>query len=256
MFTEERAFWIDAEGGKIFGIFSKGKNDKPLVILVHGWSGNHLGSRNRFFVTAARFFADEGLNVMRFDFRGSGNSTGEFENQTITSMIEDLVTLEEYALEHFDFNGKVVLVGHSQGFYVSLFAVQEMKRVAGLVSWAGRVSDLKDFQSVVWFEELERKGRWAHSDFVVTKAYVKDSMNYRSSEAITKLALPVLLVYGEKDDVVPPSEGLKFLKFYGGKNAKLEILDDLNHYFEGEKVKEKVLSLTYRWIEETITPLS
>ncbi len=116
MIVEEEAFWVDAEDGRIFGIFSKGKKDNPLVILAHGWSGNHLGTRNRFFVKAARFFASKGLNVIRFDFRGSGNSSGRFEEQTITTMIEDLIAVENYASEHFDFDGRIVLVGHSRAF--------------------------------------------------------------------------------------------------------------------------------------------
>jgi pimeloyl-ACP methyl ester carboxylesterase len=245
---EEKAFWIDVDDGRIFGIFSRGNENKPLIILAHGWSGNHLGTWNRFFVTAARFFASKGLNVIRFDFRGSGNSTGEFEEQTITSMIEDLAALEDYASEHFDFDGKIVLAGHSQGFYVSLFSVHKMKHVTGLVSWMGRVSDLTDFWAKMRFEEFERKGFLIHDGFVLSEKYIKDSTNYRSAEAISKLDLPsILLIYGEKDDVVPPSEGLKFLRSYKGKDAKLEILEELNHDFEGE-AKEKVLNITYEWV--------
>ncbi len=126
-----------------------------------------------------------------------------------------------------------------------------MKHVIGLVSWMGRVSDLGDFWAKMRFEEFERKGFLVYEDFVLSEKYIKDSMNYRSAEAISKLDLPVLLIYGERDDTVPPSEGLKFLKFYKGRKTKLEILEGSNHKFYGEETKGNVLSLTYGWIEKT-----
>lgn len=114
----------------------------------------------------------------------------------------------------------------------------------------GLVSDIKDFWPKVYFEELERKGFLVYNDFVLTKEYVKDNLKYNSSKAIRKLKIPVLLIYGEEDDIVSPSEGIKFQKLYNGKDLTLKILKDLNHYFYGRKVKEKVLKITFDWIKK------
>ncbi len=79
-----------------------------------------------------------------------------------------------------------------------------------------------------------------YDDFVQSKDYIKDSMKYSSAEAINKLEFPVLLIYDERGDAVSPPEGLKFLKFYKGEGAKLEIMNELNHKFYGEETKKKV----------------
>lgn len=247
---QEHAFYLPHENSKIFGIFTPGKKEFPLIILVHGWSGNHLGTWNRFFVTAARYFARKGLNVLRFDFRGSGNSEGEFEEQTISSMISDLKAVAEHSSENFDFNGDIVLIGHSQGFYISVFASRKISEIKGLISWMGRVSDLRDLWPRVWFEEFERKGYLISEDFVISRKYVEDSLKYRSPKIIGKLNIPVLLVYGAEDSVVPPSEGLKFMKLYRGSDITLKIIPGLDHYFYGDKIKARVLKLTFAWIRK------
>ena len=79
------------EGQQIVGMFHvPDKTPAPLVILCHGGGANKLGSWTGFFVKAARAFCREGFAVLRFDFIGCGDSDGEYENQTTTSMLSDL----------------------------------------------------------------------------------------------------------------------------------------------------------------------
>ncbi len=60
-------------------------------------------------------------------------------------MIEDVITVIDYSNKHFQFDGRMALVGHSQGFYISLFSVPKIKGVSALVSLMGRVSDIDEF---------------------------------------------------------------------------------------------------------------
>ena len=248
LIMEEIPFFTKVDKERVFGIFTQGKENFPLLVLVHGWGGHHLGTRNRSFVLASRFFAKKGFNVVRFDFRGCGNSEGNFRDQTITSNIKYLKAIVNYCLKNFHLNKKIVLIGHSQGFYVSMFACKTIKFVKGLVSWMGRVSDLNEFLSKVRLEELKRRKILEEFDYyVVSEKYLKDSMKYNSSKLIKRLTLPVLLIYGERDNIVPVCEGLKF-KRLRKKNVTLRIIKELNHHFEGEKVRKKVFNLTYKWI--------
>lgn len=110
----------------------------PLVILVHGWSGNSLGTWNTFFVRAAREICKNGYGVLRFDFRGSGNSEGAFKDQTISSMLDDLkIVIEEMSKDPQLDTTKTILIGHSQGMYVSLFQAARDERIQGIISWEG-----------------------------------------------------------------------------------------------------------------------
>jgi alpha/beta superfamily hydrolase len=83
--TIEIPLTFKCEKQQIVGILHlpKEKRKIPLVILVHGWSANKLGTWNAFFVKAARGFSKNGFAVLRFDFRGSGDSEGRFKTKPL-----------------------------------------------------------------------------------------------------------------------------------------------------------------------------
>jgi len=90
--SNEIPLTFKCENQQIVGILHlpRERRKVPLVILMRGWSANKLGTWGAFFVKAAREFSKNGFAVLRFDFRGSGDSEGRFEDQTITSMLKDL----------------------------------------------------------------------------------------------------------------------------------------------------------------------
>ncbi len=248
----EEAFFIENEKQKIFCIFHEGDKHKPLAIFVHGFSGHHMGMHNCFFVHAARELVKKGYNVLRFDFRGSGNSEGSFLKQNMSSMISDLEAIIRYAKKNLKFNGNIVLIGHSRGFFVSLFVANEFKEVKALVSLAGRVSSTKEWWSAVRLRELYTRGKldWFGVDFPFTKEYVEDEMKYEPEREIEKLEMPVLLIYGKADDVVPACEGIRFKELAKKCAVELHIVPEVNHVFTGEKSKQKAITLILRFLEK------
>lgn len=227
------------------------KQKVPLIVLVHGWSGNSLGVWNAFFVKSARAFTKSGFAVLRFDFRGSGNSEGEFENQTMSSMLIDLKSVINQIAKHKAIDGdNIALVGHSQGGYISILYTPKDKRVKTIVLWMGRTADLKDFWPKTTFEEMKRKGYAIWDEYkVLNKKYVVDSVKYNSESALRKIRVPIGMVYGEIDTIVPPSEGLRVKKFARGVK-ELKIFQDLDHNFTGKKVQEKAIGATLSFFKK------
>lgn len=226
------------------------KRKVPLVVLVHGWSGNSLGVRNAFFVRAARVFTKSGFAVLRFDFRGSGNSEGRFENQTISSMLLDLKNILGQIAKHEAIdNTKVSLVGHSQGGYVSILYAAKDKRVKALILWMGRTANLKDFWSKTTFDNLKRRGYEIWDDYkVLNKKYVVDSAKYNSESALRRISVPIGMIYDELDDIVPPSEGLRVKRLAKGVK-QMKVFNELGHRFMGEKGQKKVITTTLGWLK-------
>lgn len=68
----------------------------------------------------AEFLAENGFSAVRFDFRGNGRSMGGFAEQTLSSRVEDLVSVvryfepEDYALFGSSFGGKVAYFASDQ----------------------------------------------------------------------------------------------------------------------------------------------
>ena len=85
----------------------------PCVIFCHGFTGHRLGP-GYLFVKCARALADGGISSVRFDFSGSGESEGVFNEMNTSTMMEDLSAVTELVRERF-IPRRVFLCGHSFG---------------------------------------------------------------------------------------------------------------------------------------------
>jgi fermentation-respiration switch protein FrsA (DUF1100 family) len=89
----------------------------------------------------------------------------------------------------------------------------------------------------------------------VSSPWFRDLLTYDPAPTLTKLTCPVLVLNGEKDLQVPPSQNLppirKALEAGGNKNFEIIELPGLNHLFQTAKtggIGE------YAEIEETMSP--
>ena len=67
--------------------FTTAKQDKqvPVVIICHGFIGSKVG-QHRIFVKTARELCRAGFAVLRFDYSGCGESTGEYRDTRLSSL--------------------------------------------------------------------------------------------------------------------------------------------------------------------------
>ena len=86
MTTIDRATWLHGEGFDMLGIVTLPPAEEPVqgtgVVIVVGGAQYRAGS-HRQFVQLARFLAEAGFPVLRFDLPGMGDSPGDlpsFEN--------------------------------------------------------------------------------------------------------------------------------------------------------------------------------
>ncbi len=240
----EKPVTFKCENEQIIGILHLPENQKfPLIIIVHGLNSNKLGPHS-FFVRAAREFAKNGFGVLRFDFRGSGDSEGNYENQTVTSMLKDLETVISNVSEIKGIE-KICLIGHSRGAYISLLQASRDERIDCVIVWCGSVQE--EILKGVILDEIERKGYAIFRNFLITKKYVEDYLKYYLD--FKKIKVPVGLIYGELDDITYPSLGIKIYNLLECPK-KLEILEDLDHFFTKQSAQEKVISITLAWLKE------
>ena len=59
----------------------------PVVVNLHGFGGSRMGYKS-MHVSMARELAAAGIACVRYDFYGNGESDGEFEEMTFTSLLE------------------------------------------------------------------------------------------------------------------------------------------------------------------------
>src|SRR5690625_321666 len=68
---------------------------RPGVVMLHGFTGNKVGP-HRMFVKMAERLSELGIVTLRFDFRGSGDSEGNFEDASFRGEVDDALRACDY----------------------------------------------------------------------------------------------------------------------------------------------------------------
>lgn len=182
-----------ADGTPLHGwlIPKRGTTAKGTVVFSHGNAGSighHLG-----FVV---WLAEAGYNVLMYDYRGFGKSGGVVDRR---GMIDDVKAAFRYAAGRKDLDaGRLVSFGHSLGGAKSITALGESP-VAGLraIVIDGAFASYRTMARLVG-------GRLGES--LVTDEFAPQDF-------VGKLSpVPLLVVHGARDEVVPVSQGLRLFE--------------------------------------------
>ena len=94
----------------------------PVVVNLHGFGGSRMGYKS-MHVSMARELAAAGIACVRYDFYGNGESDGEFEEMTFTSLLEDIEDIWAWTLsQNWCDRERMILSGQSLGGFVAASA--------------------------------------------------------------------------------------------------------------------------------------
>jgi len=137
MGIEERGISFACEGCWLYGVLSlpsgSGGSVGPArrgVVLVVGGPQYRVGS-HRQFTLLARELAEQGVPVLRFDYRGMGDSEGEIRD--FSDIDADLRAAIDTFVTEVPQVREVVLWGLCDAASAALFYAHQDRRVAGLV---------------------------------------------------------------------------------------------------------------------------
>lgn len=137
----ERPIWIRRGREQLLGILSLPDQSRDLgVVLFTGGGWMPSTHRNRMYVDLARDLAGMGCTVMRFDYTGVGDSTGETKYfDFVAPHIADALA----AVEAVRATGvsRVMMVGTCYGGRTALAAAKSVGDLVGLVLVASPVED-------------------------------------------------------------------------------------------------------------------
>lgn len=205
----------------------------PVAVFSHGFGGNfreleHYGPR----------FAEEGLAMCLFDFCGGGLqsfSDGDSRDMSVLTEMEDLRTvikgLRKLSCIETE---QIYLMGESQGGYVSaLEAARYPEESAGLILWYPAFI-LEENARKWWAEGVDK-----HLEFwglPLGEGYTKDAMELDIYHEIRGYGKRVLLIHGDRDDIVPISYSEKAQQIY--PRAELKVIVGGGHGFDGQESLE------------------
>ena len=98
-----------SEGEKIAGVLHlPEKKSPPCVIASHGLLSSKESEK---YIALGERLSQEGIAMLRFDFRGIGESEGRMEDDTVSRRIMDLSSAIEFIRSRRDLRGRIGLLG-------------------------------------------------------------------------------------------------------------------------------------------------
>lgn len=229
----------------------------PAVAFFHGFTGTKV-EPHRIFVKTARELAAIGFYVLRFDFRGSGDSEGDFSEMTIGGEVSDAVKSIDVltAMPGVD-TDRIGILGLSMGGCVAAFVSGQDARVKSTVMWAPLSDDPPDRKN----EILERVKNPPTPEEIalanpnlVGKAFYEELSEISPSATLQAFTGALLVIHGSADDVVPVSHGKRYYELMCERDAptELEIIDKGDHTFNTVASEQAVIAKSVAWFQKTL----
>lgn len=113
------------------------KDDLPLVVMCHGYTGKKEGDGNRF-IKLGNLLASNGIAAITIDFPGCGESPTDSTNYTLSNMYKDIDSAINYMATNYNIDtSNIGLTGHSMGGRVaSLYTQSGGYSVKAIALWA------------------------------------------------------------------------------------------------------------------------
>jgi pimeloyl-ACP methyl ester carboxylesterase len=203
----------------------------PGVIFLGGFNSNMTGIKA---MTLDRFCRERGQGFLRFDYRGHGESGGEFRDGTIGAWLQD-------SLDAFDSltARPQILVGSSMGGWLMLLlALQRRERIAGLAG----IAAAPDFTEDIWNGftkaeqdelmsrgEVARPSAYSETPYIVTRALIEEGRRHFLLQGGIDLDCPVRLLHGMADADVSPAKSLRIAERLRGDDVVATLIKDGDH---------------------------
>lgn len=282
---QERQISFDSNGEKLSGIVHEpaGTGRSIGIILLNGWGGYHIGP-HRIYVKTSRALVAQGFHVLRFDFRGTGDSEGSLANVTeadVNAFVNNSRAAidfmrQRYQLKHW------YLLGLCTGGEIAAIYASSSNVVHGLILWS-TASHFNAFRAEqpsrrlshylrVYFRKLILRSTWQR--LLSGKVHVQGithtlfaDFGAASHPTGTKPALPpyrnlfvslqgpVLLAYGTADPHAK-SSALFFEERLKEQNIpySLHLIEGADASFSARQFEAEVLAITCNWLISTSSP--
>lgn len=205
----------------------------PTVILAHGYGVNHLA-----LADVAEILAENGIAAYAFDFCGGGiasRSSGTMMEMSVETELSDLefVMKSIYDMGFAD-KSRFYLCGESQGGFVAAWCgARNPHMTTGLILMYPALN-LPKYGKDRFPEGSEIPDKVLTLGMMVGSGYYKALRKVDISAECEKYPGPVLILHGEKDDMVPVSFSEDALDLF--PDARLVILENAGHGFYNEEV--------------------
>ena len=200
------------------------QNAKLYLVFLHGFMSDIEGDKPKNFL---KYSKKRKLGFLAIEYSGHGKSSGKFVKGNISKWTEEV----RISIKKIIKNKNFILIGSSMGSWLSLnqfkYFNNQIKGFMGIGSAPEFLERLmwKKFSKKIKKEIIKKKIyhlKHGEYEYPITYQIIKDGRKNKvfNKKFISKI--PVTMVHGSKDEVVPVSYSKKILNNF--KKAKKKIL--------------------------------
>jgi len=208
-----------------------GFDGSPTIIWCGGLKSDMEGSKAEHLHQWAK---EEGLNFIRFDYYGHGESSGRFRDGVISRWGQDVVTVMDELSQ-----GDIILTGSSMGGWSSMLAAKARPgRVKALVlinpapdfteklMWANWSDEVKDaiITDGIYYEPSEYDEPYEYS-----RELIEDGRDHQLLDSPYQFSGPIRILQGAEDAVVPPVYSRKILDVVSSEDTSYCLVKGGDH---------------------------
>ena len=179
----------------------------------------------------AAWAAGQGVGMLRLDYSGCGESEGAFEDGTLDSWRDDVLTVIAQAGI-----GPLILIGSSMGGWLMLLVAEALgKQVTAMVGIAAAPDftdwdfDAADRATIAATGRIERPSDYGYEPMVITQGFWQSGQSNLRLTHIVEIDCPVRLIHGQCDPDVPWETSVKLAQLLRSSDVQTILLKDGDH---------------------------
>jgi uncharacterized protein len=217
----------------IHGVLHLSAAVSPVIICCHGLFSSKGSDK---FLEIADAFTREGFSVVRFDFGGCGESTGDIADTTVSSRLQDLEAVRRHIQGECGLKGRHGILGSSLGGYVGLLHAAK-NPVAALSVWS-TPCDLLSITRNIPKGDLQK----------LKQDFFSDARGYDLLTAVAAVKA-VQVLHGTSDEVVPVEQAGRI--YEGVQNPKeYLLLPGADHSLSQLSFRQQAITSSLAWYKK------
>ena len=219
------------------------KNSQITVVFFHGFMSDMIGAKP---TAIQKFCRKSNLSFLKFEYSGHGRSTGKFIKGNISKWSSEAKQLIKAKIKK---QQNLIFVGSSMGSWIALnlfsFFKKQIKGFIGIGSAPEFLEELmwKKFNNKIKKTILTKKiYNLDHGEHVypITKQLIFDGRKNKFLKKKINLKIPIVLLHGSKDEVVPLKFSRKIFKIFKNSKKKLIVVNNGNHSLSRKSDLKKI----------------
>ena len=208
------------------------KKSQITVVFFHGFMSDMTGKKP---VAVQNFCKKQKLNFLKFEYSGHGKSSGQFTDGNISKWNNDAKSLIRAKTKK---SKTLIFVGSSMGSWIALnlfpYFKKKLKAFIGIASSPEFLEELmwkkfnRKIKKIIMNKKIYQLEHGGYS-YPLTKQLILDGRKNKILNNKINLNIPIILLHGKKDEVVPLKFSKNILKICKKSKKKFIIIKNGDH---------------------------